>query len=80
MVASPLVEVTASEGALYCLQVVLDATTTVSVRDGTAWVRPTASEDPSHVVLGPGDRLRVDPGGGREFEDGELEAEWLGLF
>ena len=80
VVASPVAEVTASEGALYCLRVVLDATTTVSVRDGTAWVRPLGSGDPSSLVLGPGDRLRIDPGGGREFEDGELEAEWLGLF
>ena len=60
-VTSPLAAVTASEGALYRLRIALNATTTLTVHEGTAWVKNRA--DGEVVVLGAGERLRIEPGG-----------------
>ncbi len=79
-VRSPLAEVTASEGALYRLRVVLDATTTVSVQRGTVWVKPLVDEAPEFLVLGPEEGVRIYPSGRVVSETEAPESEWLGIF
>ena len=79
-VRSPLGEVTASEGALYQLRVVLDATTSVSVHRGTVWVNPLVGGEQGNLVLGPEDGVRIFPSGQVVFEAHEAKSEWLGVF
>ena len=62
-VKSPLVQVTASEGAIYRLRVVLNATTTVSAYRGTVWVKPLGEAGEGRVMLMPGDEVKVFPSG-----------------
>ena len=79
-VHSPLVLITATQGALYRLRVVLDATTTVVVKRGTVWVKPLAEPKGQHLVLGLGERVRLDPGGGVVHLVEEEAGDWLGIF
>ena len=79
-VRSPLAVVTASEGALYKLRVVLDASTTISVSRGTVWVKPLVGEDSGNLVLGPQDVVRIHPRGRITRYNQEPESGWLGLF
>jgi flagellar motor switch protein FliG len=79
-VHSPLALFTATQGALYRLRVVLDATTTVNVNRGTVWIKSLVSEGKPYLVLGPGETLRLDPGGGSVRLDDESPGDWLGLF
>jgi len=71
---------TATQGALYRLRVVLDATTTVVVKRGTVWVKPLAEPKGQYLVLGPGERVRLDPGGGVVHLVEEEPGDWLGIF
>ncbi len=79
---SPVVRVTASEGALYRLRVVLSAATEVHVSRGTVWVHPKVTGRDAPAVLSPGASVRVEPRGRvtvrREGEP--QERGWLGLF
>lgn len=71
---SPLAAVTASEGALYRLRIALNATTTLTVHEGTAWVKNRA--DGEVVVLGAGERLRIEPGGRMVRDRHEEAVDW----
>ena len=62
-VRSPLMEVTASEGAVYRFRVVLDATTTVSVDRGTVWLKSLIDAEVDRLVAGPGDKVTISPKG-----------------
>jgi len=62
-VRSPLMEVTASEGAVYRFRVVLDATTTISVDRGTVWLKPLIDAEVDRLVAGPGDKVTISPKG-----------------
>ena len=62
-VTSPLVKVTATEGAKYRIRVVMDATTTVTVESGVVWARPTVGQGARLMALQPGDVVRISPSG-----------------
>jgi len=68
-VTSPIVEVTASEGARYHFVISLNATTTVTVHSGSVTVRPVIDSEIRLLVLGAGERTRITSNGEvkREF-------------
>lgn len=75
-VTSPLVQVTASEGALYHLRITLNATTVLTVHGGTVWVQE--KNGGGLHVLGLGERLRVEPDGD-VYRDRHVEvSKWVG--
>jgi len=80
LVASPLVEVTACEGALLRFRVVLDASTTVAVHRGTAWVRDLTDPEQELYVLGPGEGLLAAPGERPRREAAGTADGWLGAL
>ena len=75
-VTSPLVQVTASEGALYHLRITLNATTVLSVHGGTVWVQ--AIDGGGLHVLGLGERLRVEPDGDISRDRHVEASKWVG--
>jgi len=81
-VHSPVARVTASEGALYRVRVVLSAATEVSVSKGTVWVHPKFAKIDAPAVLGPGESVRVEPRGRLTIQRGGQadSTGWLGLF
>jgi hypothetical protein len=79
-VHSPLALLTATQGALFRIRIVLDATTTVAVNRGTVWVKPLAARSDDSLVLGPGETIRLNPGGGIVHLNDEKPGDWLGLF
>ena len=76
-VRSPLVRLTASEGTILMVRVVMDASTTVAVHRGTAWVLPLVAVDPSSRVLGPQESVRCHPDGRVVATSHDLQPGWL---
>jgi len=79
-VFTPLASLTASQGAVYRLRIVLDATTTVYVHEGTAWMTPLIEADRSQVVLGSGERARIEPSGRIRADVSSDVGGWLGIL
>jgi hypothetical protein len=75
-VRSPLAQITASEGSVYLVRTVLDASTTIAVHRGTVWVRPLATGMPPQV-LGPEESLRIEPGGRVVTGRHDMTPDWL---
>lgn len=67
-VHSPVLSVTAAEGALYQVRVVLSSATTINVVRGTTWVQSKVGEE-DLVVVGEGKSIRVQPRGGIDVVD-----------
>ena len=66
-VRSPILSAIASEGAEYRFRVVLDATTTISVYEGTVWTTALVEAEEERLVLGPGEEVRFSPKGQVRF-------------
>ena len=79
-VYSPLALLTATQGTLFRIRIVLDATTTVVVNRGTVWVKPLVARSEDPLVLGPGETIRLNPGGAIVHLNDEKPGDWLGLF
>ncbi|MCZ6634643.1 MAG: hypothetical protein O7G87_14665 [bacterium] len=62
-VRSPLVEVTAPEGSVYRMRVVLNSATTVSVLRGTVRLQPLIEAEQDHLNLKTGQEARIAPSG-----------------
>ena len=75
-VRSPLAQVTASEGSVYLVRTVLNASTTIAVHRGTVWVRPLAT-GMLPQVLGPEESLRIEPGGRVVTGRHDMAPDWL---
>ena len=79
-IMSPLAKIKASEGALFHVRVVLDATTTVFVHQGTVWIESLGKGEDTTQSVDSGDVARILPSGWIEIEKHEKKSKWLGGF
>lgn len=82
VVASPVATILGSQGAVYEVRVVLSSTTTVRVKDGTAWVTAELGDDREQIVVASGRYVRIDPRLGIDtgLVADDATPSWLGLF